>query len=126
MNIINTTGSVSVVTIKPGTQQIVNIIGDEPDTIKLEGVNKSKKAKKAKKVKKAKKSTKKRCNLEGCNHKLSIVTWACKCGKKYCSVHKMANSHSCDFDWRGHQIEYLQKNLERGKSVDTKNFEALE
>ena len=41
MNIINTTGSVSVVTIKPGTQQIVNISGDEPDTIKLEGVKKA-------------------------------------------------------------------------------------
>jgi len=126
MNIINTTGSVSVVTIKPGTQQIVNISGEEPKTINLEGVKKAKKAKKSKKSKKAKKSTKKRCNLVGCNHKLSIVTWACKCGKKYCSVHKMANSHSCDFDWRGDQIEYLQKNLERGKSVDTKNFEALE
>lgn len=91
-----------------------------PSVVKSEGDNK-----KQKKPKKKKKKRKKRCDFEGCNCKLDMLTWECKCGKKYCPTHKMSSSHNCSFDWRGNQAEYLNKNMEKGKSIDTRNFETL-
>lgn len=74
---------------------------------------------------KKKKKSKKRCKFEGCRKKLSISDWECKCGKKFCSVHKPLNMHACTFNWRTQQHDILNATLGKGKSIDTKNFVAI-
>jgi len=77
-----------------------------------------------KKIKKdkSKKKSKNRCALSGCKKKLCITSWACKCDKKFCVNHQPASKHECSFDWRNQHADFIKKNLEKGKSVDTKNF----
>ena len=77
------------------------------------------------KKKKKKKKKKNRCNFEGCKKKLSITAWSCKCHKKFCQTHKMARDHHCTFDWKIQQQNVLKVDLEKGKSIDTKNYETL-
>tara|TARA_B110000908_G_scaffold136684_1_gene162025 strand:+ start:922 stop:1203 length:282 start_codon:yes stop_codon:yes gene_type:complete len=75
-----------------------------------------------KKVKKKKKKSKNRCALSGCKKKLCLASWACKCERKFCVNHRPASKHACSFDWRNQHADFIKKNLEKGKSVDTKNF----
>lgn len=48
--------------------------------------------------KKIKKKKKNRCQLEGCHKKLGLVPFTCDCQKKFCSEHRLPESHQCDFD----------------------------
>ena len=72
--------------------------------------------------KKSKKKSKNRCAFGGCKKKLSVTDWACKCDKKFCNNHKPAINHGCSFDWKMQQTKFLKNSLEKGKSIDTKNF----
>jgi len=42
-----------------------------------------------------KKNTVKRCSLDGCNTKLKMSDWACKCGLVFCSKHRIKEKHDC-------------------------------
>jgi predicted nucleic acid binding AN1-type Zn finger protein len=51
---------------------------------------------------KIKKKKKNKCSMPGCNKKLNIISFTCKCEKKYCSIHRMPESHACTFDYKAH------------------------
>ena len=36
-----------------------------------------------------------RCSHESCKKKLKLISFDCKCGGKFCSVHRYMNSHNC-------------------------------
>ena len=47
-----------------------------------------------KEVKKRKKK-KNRCSFDGCNKKLKLTDFPCKCKKIFCVKHRMQESHKC-------------------------------
>ena len=53
-----------------------------------------------KKKKKKKKRKTERCAFEGCRTKLKITCFACKCKKKFCIMHRNAEKHDCEFDYK--------------------------
>jgi len=72
-----------------------------------------------------KKKKKKRCNHPDCKKKLSLTDYSCKCGKIYCTKHRLVFNHSCSFDWKKSHQTNLNKVLSDGKSDDTKNFVSM-
>uniref|UniRef100_A0A6C0APS2 AN1-type domain-containing protein n=1 Tax=viral metagenome TaxID=1070528 RepID=A0A6C0APS2_9ZZZZ len=62
----------------------------------------------------------KRCQLEGCNKKLSLINFPCKCLQFYCASHRFSDSHSCTFDYKGAGKELLAKQLVevKGSRID--------
>ncbi len=53
----------------------------------------------------------KRCCMEGCKKKLTLADFACKCGKKHCSAHRIPEVHGCTFDFKASQKELLLKTM---------------
>ena len=47
-----------------------------------------------------KKQKNKRCALDGCNKKIKITDFACRCDKIYCKLHRLAESHECTYDFK--------------------------
>ncbi len=80
-----------------------NIKEKECDKIELNDENKPKKKKKSKKKKN-------RCFV--CNKKLGLIPFSCKCdpNKQFCSQHRFAESHNCNYDWKADGIQKLMKN----------------
>lgn len=48
------------------------------------------------------KSKKPRCAFGGCNKKMSLIALelSCRCGKSFCALHRMPESHNCTFDYK--------------------------
>ena len=59
--------------------------------------------------KKPKKKKKERCAFPGCNKKLGITSFPCKCEKKFCSLHLMPELHACTFDYKKQGQELIRK-----------------
>jgi len=75
------------------------------------------------KTKQTKKKTKKpRCAFEGCRKKLSLTDWACKCERKFCQKHRLAQAHNCSYNWKKSHQDNLNTTMLKGKSTDTRNF----
>lgn len=55
----------------------------------------------------------KRCNLDGCQKKLSLVelSISCKCEKIFCMKHYGPDEHSCGYDFRSRSDSILKKGL---------------
>lgn len=53
-------------------------------------VGKEKKVKKKKNV----------CQHKGCKKKLTLMSYACQCEKKFCSEHRLPEDHACTFDYK--------------------------
>ncbi len=53
----------------------------------------------------------KRCNKEGCRCKLKLTDFPCRCGKYFCSEHKLSEYHGCTFDYKAMNKEFLLKTL---------------
>lgn len=63
-----------------------------------------------KKEKKQKnKKQKNRCSFEGCNKKLGITSFPCKCNHSYCANHLMPELHACTFDYIKQGQEQIRK-----------------
>jgi predicted nucleic acid binding AN1-type Zn finger protein len=62
-------------------------------------------------VSEVKREMPKRCECEGCKKKLILADIKCKCNKYFCSMHRFANNHKCEFDYRLDGINILKKNL---------------
>ena len=58
-------------------------------------------------VKKKRKKKKNRCSFDGCNKKLKLTDFPCKCKKIFCVKHRMQESHNC---------------VELKKNMDKKDF----
>ena len=42
---------------------------------------------------------KKTCDHPDCKKKIGLVKFPCKCGKTFCSLHRLAENHNCTFDY---------------------------
>jgi predicted nucleic acid binding AN1-type Zn finger protein len=58
----------------------------------------------------------KKCECEGCKKKLILSDVQCKCKKYFCNMHRFADNHNCEFDYRSDGINNLKKNLIEVKS----------
>ncbi len=69
----------------------------------------------------AQKDKVKRCNHEGCRMKLTLVDFACRCGKTHCPGHRLAEAHNCTYDYKADHKAQLLKYMSTpvvGKKVD--------
>ena len=41
---------------------------------------------------------KKRCALDGCKKKLKLTDMNCKCKNRFCSIHRLPETHNCSWD----------------------------
>lgn len=55
------------------------------------------------------KKKKNRCPV--CNKKMGLMPFECKCGKKFCILHKDPESHNCTYDFKGKSKERLTEQL---------------
>jgi hypothetical protein len=60
--------------------------------------NSEKKKKNKKKKRKCEKYPEKYCMV--CDKKLKITSTKCRCGYKYCNLHRLPEDHSCNFDYK--------------------------
>lgn len=65
---------------------------------------------------------KKRCNLERCNKKLTLMDQElkCRCGYIYCPLHRLPESHTCSFDFITNEKIRLEKTLSQMRCVGSK------
>lgn len=54
----------------------------------------------------------KRCNHEGCKKKLVLSDRECRCGKRFCMLHKFYEDHKCSYNYREASDTVLKKQLE--------------
>ena len=53
--------------------------------------------------------TPKRCQFEGCRHKLGLVPFGCRCEKYFCSQHRFSDDHKCSYNFKeDHKKELLK------------------
>lgn len=52
-----------------------------------------------------------RCPVEGCNKKLTLVDFKCKCQNTYCAKHRVPDTHACSYDFRKEQTNNLMKHM---------------
>ncbi|TVU05728.1 hypothetical protein EJB05_48907, partial [Eragrostis curvula] len=45
-----------------------------------------------------------------CRKKVGLLGFACRCGGTFCSVHRYAEKHACDFDFKSADREQIAKN----------------
>lgn len=67
--------------------------------------------KEAKKELKKSELTKKnnRCAFDGCRKKLKITSLTCRCQKRFCKKHFLAEKHNCTFDYKKKALDNLIK-----------------
>jgi len=41
-----------------------------------------------------------RCYYKNCNKRLKLTDYKCKCNNIYCSIHRIPETHDCDFDYK--------------------------
>lgn len=41
-----------------------------------------------------------RCNHPECNKKLKLTDIKCRCGLKFCPIHRYSDKHNCTFDYK--------------------------
>jgi hypothetical protein len=57
------------------------------------------------------KNLNKRCNFSACNKKLGLMSFDCKCGYKFCGIHKYNDSHNCSYDHKNDDLKQLENKL---------------
>jgi predicted nucleic acid binding AN1-type Zn finger protein len=46
-----------------------------------------------------------------CQRKLALSDMACRCGDRYCSTHRLPETHACSFDYKAHEKALLEKTV---------------
>jgi hypothetical protein len=64
-----------------------------------------------------------KCSHDACKKKISLVDFACKCTKIYCSAHRAPETHSCTFDYKQEQKKNLLQYM--STAVISKKIEVL-
>lgn len=54
---------------------------------------------------------KKYCCFGECKKKLTLMDMECKCGFKFCSLHRLPESHKCTYDFKNESKDLLAKRL---------------
>ena len=83
------------------TNKLINMKHSEENIVK----NKDNIENKIIKVNKKKKN-KNKCAL--CNKKLPLMPIVCKCGYKFCGIHRHPEDHQCSFDYKTQQQKLLR------------------
>ncbi len=53
-----------------------------------------------------------RCNHDSCNKKLKWSNeYECKCGLKFCALHRLPEQHDCGFNYKNHNNEDIIKSM---------------
>jgi len=52
-----------------------------------------------------------RCSEQACNKKLMLTDITCKCCLRFCSAHRMPESHACSYDFKAEGKKLLETNL---------------
>ena len=80
-------------------------------TLNVESLKKEEEKKEAKKELKKSELTKKnnRCAFDGCRKKLKITSLTCRCQKRFCKKHFLAEKHNCTFDYKKKALDNLIK-----------------
>ena len=60
-----------------------------------------------------------KCFERECVKRLKITDMKCRCGKTYCSLHRLPENHKCEFDYKLKQDE-IKKLGEEMKCVNQK------
>lgn len=47
--------------------------------------------------------------MNGCRKKLLLTSVECKCGYTFCSQHRYAEQHNCQYDYKGSKQDLLTK-----------------
>ncbi|CAK7337194.1 unnamed protein product [Dovyalis caffra] len=71
-------------------------------------------------------STRKSTRCEGCNKKVGLTGFKCRCGKTFCGKHRYAEEHSCTFDFKTLDRQNLAKQnplVAGAKTSDTHNLD---
>jgi predicted nucleic acid binding AN1-type Zn finger protein len=48
-----------------------------------------------------------------CNKKLALTDLACRCGTRFCCLHRIPEAHACKHDYRADAQKVLAAQLER-------------
>ena len=67
-----------------------------------------------------KKKKKIRCSFKKCNCKLTLTDMVCRCQKRYCSLHRLPESHSCTFNFKNETEKAFIKRVGLGGGVPCK------
>lgn len=46
-------------------------------------------------------TTRRRCAHSGCQKKLPLCAFKCRCDATFCGAHRYPEDHACSFDFRG-------------------------
>ena len=52
----------------------------------------------------------KRCSFDGCNKKIKLTSFPCKCEKIFCDKHRLPEAHKCTYDFKTFGKNLLIKN----------------
>jgi predicted nucleic acid binding AN1-type Zn finger protein len=50
-----------------------------------------------------------KCAFKGCNKKIKLTDYSCKCALTFCAKHKCHVVHKCTFDYKKENKERLEK-----------------
>lgn len=63
-----------------------------------------------------------RCSKPGCNRRLKILDIVCKCGLKFCPLHKHFSDHDCTFDYKS-EFRDSKRDPDAGRRNTSNRFE---
>ena len=46
-----------------------------------------------------------RCSVKSCNKKLKLTDMECKCGHIYCQIHRLPETHNCEYNFKADKIK---------------------
>jgi len=52
-----------------------------------------------------------KCEYEECNKKLKLTDLSCKCKKRFCIIHRHAETHKCSFNYKDYERNILSSKL---------------
>ena len=61
-----------------------------------------------------------RCAFDGCNKKIKITDFSCRCSKTYCKLHRLAESHKCSYDFKRIDTDKFMKDCGLGGGINKK------
>lgn len=55
-------------------------------------------------------SKSKRCRHESCRKKLKLTDYECRCGNRFCQLHRLPEMHKCSIDYKIlNQASFIEK-----------------
>lgn len=51
------------------------------------------------------------CAFEDCKRKLTLTDYNCRCGQRFCGVHRIPEEHACTYDYKTESLTVLSTQL---------------